>query len=191
MKMSDNEIGVLTSTKWIDRVLQGIAYWMGYKKQLFNGHLINEGAIVSEVTYIMSSCLGLNQKIACEKQYSHISSKIKSKEFADIVRYTDDKIDLVLEVKRFENGQRLIEADIYKLSKAKESSKDIRCFLLLVSQSKAPFPYINEIGVADRLKYPIPNSRLKSKVIRVCKSVSSFREDAFLKANYACLIEVL
>ena len=58
------------SSKWIDHVLQGVAHWIGYKKQFYSGHLINEGAIVSEATGIMSAYMDSNQKIDCEKQYS-------------------------------------------------------------------------------------------------------------------------
>lgn len=186
-----NAKGNYKSTKWIDRVLQGTAHWIGYKKQFYSGHLINEGAIVSQATSIMSACMDSNQHIYCEKLYSEIWSKIKGNERADIVRSTDGNIDFVLEVKRFESGKKLIEADLYKLSKLKDGNSNIRCCLLLVSQNKAPFPFINDNGNADRLKYIIPGTIHVSKVIRVCKSVSSFKDNAYLKADYACLIEVI
>lgn len=190
MSKSTKEKSNFGSTFWIDRALQGTAHWIGYKNQFYSGHLINEGAIVSEVTGIMSACMDSNQKIECEKQYSEISNNINGSIRADIVRCTDGKIDFVVEVKRFEAGIKLIEADLHKLAKVKESNKDIRCCLLLISQTKAPFPFVNDNGVADRNKYVLPGTNHKTKVIRVCKSVSSFRENAYLKADYACLIEI-
>jgi hypothetical protein len=191
MSKSTIEKSNFGSTGWIDRVLQGVAHWIGYKKQFYSGHLINEGAIVSEAIGIMSAYMDSNQQIECEKQYSEISDQINGGERADIVRCTDGKIDFVVEVKRFEAGRKLIEADLIKLSKIKQNNKDIRCCLLLVSQSKAPFPFVNDNGIADRNKYILPGTNHKTKVIRVCKSVSSFRENAYLKADYACLIEVI
>jgi hypothetical protein len=191
MSKSTKEKSNFGSTKWINPVLQGVAHWIGYKKQFYSGHLINEGAIVSEATGIMSAYMDSNQKMDCEKQYSEISSKINGGERADIVRCTDGKIDFVVEVKRFEAGRKLIELDLFKLSKIKQNNKEIRCCLLLVSQTKAPFPFINDNGVADRLRFTLIGTKHKAKVIRVCKSVSSFRENAYLKADYACLIEVI
>jgi len=185
----------ITSNKsrplWIDPVLQGTAHWIGYKKQYYSGHLINEGAIVSEVTSLLNSFMNSNQRVRCEVQYSDISKKINGSDRADIVGYTDEKIDFVIEVKRFEAGKKLIDSDLLKLSKIKEVNKEIRCLLLMVSQSKAPFPFINDKGVADRLKIPISGTNLKFQTIRVCKSVSSFGENAYLKADYACIIEVV
>lgn len=180
-----------TSPKWIDPVLQGLAYWLGYKKQFYHGHLINEGAIVSEALSLLSVNIEPVQKIYCEEMYSKIVSSINRKERADLVIYKHDKIEFVIEVKRFESGKNLIDADLKKLARIKNGNIEIRCFLLLVSQKKIPFLYVNENGVAYRSTLSIPDSKFSSKVIRVCKAANSFREDAYLKANYACLIEVI
>lgn len=180
-----------TSPKWIDPVLQGLAYWIGYKKQFYHGHLINEGAIVSEALSLLSVNIEPVQKIYCEEMYSKIVSGINRKERADLVIYKNDKIEFVIEVKRFESGKNLIDADLKKLARIKNGNIEIRCFLLLVSQKSIPFLFVNENGVAYRSTLSIPNSKFSSKVIRVCKAANSFHEDAYLKANYACLIEII
>ena len=186
-----NDNNISSSSIWIDPVLQGLAYWIGYKKELYRHHLLNEGAIVSEITTLMSSSMNANQRVGCEVQYSDISKKINGSERADIVGYLNGKIDFVIEVKKYESVKRLIDADLIKLSKVKDLNKEIRCFLLLVSQRKPPFPFINDNGNANRLRFPISGLNLKFKTIRVCKSVSSFKENAYLRANYTCLVEVI
>lgn len=191
MGKSTKEKSNNVSSKWIDPVLQGLAYWIGYKKQFYHGHSINEGAIVSEVLSLLSVNSEPNQKICCEEMYSRIVSGTNRKERADLVVYNHDRIESVIEVKRFESGKNLIEGDLKKLARIKNENIGIRCFLLLVSQKTIPFLFVNENGVAYKSTLRIPDSKFSSKVIRVCKAVNSFREDAYLKANYACLIEVV
>jgi hypothetical protein len=62
--------------------------------------------------------------------------------------------------------------------------------LIIVSQSKAPFPFVKDNGVAYMQTYTLNKVKNTFKTIRVCKSASSFKDDAYLKANYALLVEV-
>lgn len=191
MKLKKSSKAEKTQTRWINPVLQGIAHWVGYKKQFYNGHLLNEGSLVSEITSLMNAYMNYNQRIDCELRYSVISSNFKGNERADIVQFTNDKIGFIIEVKRYESGRRLIETDIKKLNAIKSINKNIRCCLLIISQGSVPSLLVSEKGNAYKQKFTITGSEIKYKIIRVCKSVSSFREDAYLKANYACLIELL
>jgi cell division inhibitor SulA len=99
----------------------------------------------------------------------------------------------VIEVKRLEAGKNRIIRDFEKLSKIPNPDKKIRCFVLLVCQQKLPKEFVNESGVAKAgvLTFTSLTGKIDVKVLRTCKSTFSFKENAILKANYVCLIEVL
>lgn len=56
--------------KWIDPLLQGLTYWIGYKKQLYPHHPLSEGAIVGESQNLIYSRLEKAQKLHCEYPYT-------------------------------------------------------------------------------------------------------------------------
>jgi len=176
---------------WVEPSIQGLTYWIGYKKQLYVSGILNEGAIVSELATLINSNLKEGEKIKCEDYYREMSDEIISEERADIAIYNKKKLQYLIEVKRSDSRQSLINNDFIKLCKLKSIYTDVRCFVLLVCQGKIPQFYVSDDGVADGIKYPIIDTKFSKKAVRVCKSTSSFKEESLLKANYAILIEVI
>lgn len=179
------------SIKWLDPVLQGLSFWLGYKRELYRHHLLNEGAIVAELTSLISLKFKSRGIVKCEERYDRIGTNIDNKSRADIFIEINNKPFIVIEVKRIEAGKRLIDFDLVKLAKIKELDSGIRVFLILVSQGKKLKAYINENGESDKKYYPIKGTEYFSYAKRVCKSSSSFRYKSRVNSNYAVLVEVL
>ena len=82
---------------WVDSVLQGITFWLGYKRQYYRGYHLTEGAIVGELTQLLYSNIENNKKVICEKMYKEIIEEwdglhrldllIKDKEMAEGSEY--------------------------------------------------------------------------------------------------------
>ena len=175
---------------WCEPTLQGIAYWLGYKKQFYRDYPLSEGAIVGEALQLIKSNLAINQKLTCEDSYKKLGLNINNQKRADIVLWEDDSVKCVVEVKRADASSKLIDIDICKLNKLKRTKIDVRCFLLIVSQNKKPIRFVNKSGIAVKGTLIIDGIEVKTR--RVCKVTSTFNQKKSIEsAHYACLIEVL
>jgi len=174
--------------KWTDPLLQGLSYWIGYKKQLYPHHPLSEGAIVAESQNLIYSRLEKGQKLYCEYPYTNIIN-VKNENRVDLVITENDKPSVVIEVKRIEAGMSLIYRDFEKLLVLKSGNKNLKCFVLLVCQQKIPKKFVRRDGISFKGKISIKS--IDVKVLRTCKSTNSFKKEAISKANYVSLIEVL
>jgi hypothetical protein len=182
----------MSLTNWTEPLLQGLAYWIGYKKQLYPHSPLSEGAIIGESTNLIYSHLENGQKLHCEYSYSKILD-FDTEDRADLVITENDELSVVIEVKRLEAGRTRIIRDFEKLFGIRYPDKKVRCFVLLVCQQKLPKEFVNNKGVAKTgvLTFESLSGNIDVKVLRTCKSTFSFKENAISKANYVCLIEVL
>ncbi len=193
---------------WTDCVLQGLAYWIGYKKQYYRHYPLSEGAIVGEVLSLLASNLDRDILLESEVMFKNFCTDWKGNGRADIViSKKNNQIDIqnnlniIIEVKREEAPKHQINKDLERLAKFKEQceNSDKRCFLILVSQGKRPSDFVTENGNAKHAEIKIPNSKFCiAKTRRVCKAISKFDKlngnttiKAAKDAHYACLIEVL
>ncbi len=179
------------SSKWIDPVLQGLAYWIGYKKELYRHHLLNEGAIVVEVASLINANKSDGDTVKCEQYYDQFEGISGTKIRADISILKGNETHTVIEVKREESGKIMIQKDLFKLIRIKEKHPNVKCYQIIVSQGKRPQKFVTLNGVSDRKSYAIINTNYAAKAIRVCKSTSSFRDESPNKANYVCLVEIV
>ena len=131
------------------RVLQGTAHWVSYKKQYYAGNLLTEGAIVAEIAQLIATFLPDNEKFECEKMYQELDVFIEDQTRIDIVigkwKKVDGKKVLInnhihsaIELKRYENNWDFIQNDFEKLWRLKRKLKNIRLFVVLVGQGKLP-----------------------------------------------------
>ena len=177
--------------KWVAPVMQALAYWIGYKKELYRHHLLNEGAIVAELASLINANKSEGDVVKCEQYYDQIDGIKDTKIRADISILRDNKIHTVIEVKREEAGNVLIENDVLKLLSIKERHPKVKCYQIIVAQGKKPRKYVSDKGVSNKIEYAIVDTEYCTKAIRVCKSNSSFKDESPKKANYVCLIEVV
>jgi hypothetical protein len=131
-----------------------------------------------------------------------ISEKAETKEAFDFrfdARY-------IIEVKRKEADKKEVQKDLKRLAKilSLSDNKDVRCFLLFVSQDGRPDDYVNKKGRASRKIIAIDGyEAYGARVREVKKAVDKFyiykrdennikrkTYDITDKAHYACLIEV-
>lgn len=114
--------------KTIERALQGLSFWIGYRS-LLHYYPLTEGAIVSELCVLLQSTLPSSYAIKSEYHYELLTGEPSTantgrKPSADIVigerpgrgEFTPL---LVIEVKRLP-GKGEVEKDIEKISKAME-----------------------------------------------------------------------
>jgi hypothetical protein len=174
--------------KWVNPLLQGLSYWIGYRKELYPHYKLSEGAIVAESQLLIITRLDTNQVLKCEVPYKTLNNKNHSQLRSDFVIYDGGKPQFVIEVKKHEAGIKKIIEDFQKLKNLKNDKKHIRCFLLIVSQNTFPKKFITPKGIARR-KLDFEGFNLR--IIRNCKSASSINENTFKKSNYCTLIEVL
>jgi hypothetical protein len=173
---------------WVEPALQGLAFWLGYRKQLFRHHDLPEGALVAELSSIMYGHIGQDEKLECEFPYSDLIADPDLSR-VDIALLRDDIPHTFIEVKRGKAATRLIEDDIQKLARVKEASPAIRCFLIIGSQGKLPSRFVNrETGRAIK-GIQETSDGIRYKVTRVCKAAASFEKKE--TAMYVCLVEVM
>lgn len=55
---------------WAEPALQGLAFWLGYRKQLFRHHDLPEGALVAELYTLLYAHIGQDEILECEYPYS-------------------------------------------------------------------------------------------------------------------------
>lgn len=171
---------------WSETMLQGLAYWMGYKRTLYRHHLLTEGAIVAEAVSLIHSNLKDSERVECEVGYPKLGSQA-GKTLADIVVFSGDQPTCVIEVKRGKASNSLIAADLQKLQAIKKINKSVRCFLLVASQGNLPTNYVDkQTGEAKKGTYQLDG--IGFRIIRVCKAASSFK--SLKSAHYACLLEL-
>ena len=198
------------------KVLQGLAYWIGYREQYFDAHSINEGEIVGEALKLFAA--KSDMRVNAEVMYKTLCSKWSSKkERADIVlsfepenkEDFDYKRDVrnVFEVKRRGASYAEIKKDLKKLAKflSLKNDENVRAFLLYVSPNKLPKKFVAKDGRAIRGDIGIPETdEYVGRARQVKKSLSTFYRyrkganntkkktlEIARNANYACLIEVV
>jgi hypothetical protein len=172
---------------WTHQLLQGSAFWIGYKTQLYRHYPLTEGAIVGEAVSLIKGSLNDGYQLECEMMYKKLGLKDSGQTRADLIIKDGDRIDSVIEVKRAKAANKKVAKDLVRLAKFHRHSPNTRCFLLLVSQKERPLNYIKEDGNAFPNEINAPE--YIAKVRRACKAASSFKGTD--SAHYSCLIEVI
>jgi hypothetical protein len=169
--------------RWLEPSLQGLAYWIGYRRQLYRHHDLPEAAIVSEFVTLILAHRSETERVECEKSYASLGAS-RDKTRADIVIMKEDKPLAVIEVKRYGGD---IFKDMERLSFVKKAHPDVDCLLLVACQGKLPTRLVDpDTGKGRRGN--ISDASFTSRVIRVCKAAHSF--DKIDRANYVCLLEI-
>lgn len=191
---------------WMEAPLQGLAFWIGHRRALFRHYPLPEGALVAEACNLLQANKPDDVVLRPEYMYKNLvptgnlPKDISSQSRADLVvcdvgaRHTDraqnisNQVRFVLEVKRGDAPKHLINKDLRRLqSFLHASSTDVRAFLLVASEAKAPNMFVTD-GQSIRGKVPINGSTGYFMVRRTLKAAGSFSRKA--SANYVCLVEV-
>ena len=207
-----------TLPKWLDTSLQGLPFWIGHRRSLFNNYPLPEGALVAEACNLIQAKLPPDLVLLPERLYRNLVPQVRGnrdkenddRSRADLVickkneklDYKEgnisDHVQYVIEVKRASQSKKYIVNDLNRLHNYLiNCPKDInrRALLLLVSESRAPKRFKDmcfvdvKTGTAKLGKKKIPNGEGYYRVRRAIKASASFLIKS--KAHYACIIEVL
>lgn len=185
---------------YIEASLQALAFWVGYQNEVYRHHTLPEGAIVAELTRLISGKVGTGLRVECEILYRELisSGNWDKKALADIaiteiLAKTTNTLALV-EVKRLKPSGRVIDDDLIKIGLFKKISPGTRAYLVIVGQAEFPDRWVDANGKAIKGISKIElhdnqDSEIRYKVLRVLKAASSFEKKN--SASYCCLIEVI
>jgi hypothetical protein len=192
---------------WTENTLQGLAYWVGYRRSYYRNYPLSEGALVAEACNLISSSLKEAEYLHCEVMYRQLinpasasdSEIAQTQKRADLViastpkLHSNDRdswnhVQAVVEVKRANASIADINKDLCRLRKIRRySASAARAFLIIVAEGKRPTRFVNENGNGIKLN-DVPPEAGRCDVRRICKALhSSTKID---RAHYACIIEV-
>jgi len=190
---------------FLERALQGLAYWMGYRGAYFHSYPLPEAAIVTEACNLIQSNLGDTQVLRPEVMYRKLVRQASS-DINDLTRVdlavlsksapnpykennVSDYVQYVIEVKRGSSTEASIDEDLRRLFEFKNAcSHNARALLILASEAKLPERFVEDAGVSKLHRHDIPNSEGCYHVRRTVKAAHSFERKEH--ANYVCVVEV-
>jgi hypothetical protein len=182
--------------------LQALAYWIAYKQQYYSNSLLPEGAIVAELTQLLSSNIENGLRVECEKMYKELDDTILDGGRADIIigkkgklkdkkgsKITKDDIREVVEVKRYEGSFDRLVKDMEKLNALNITWVDVRKYLVVVGQKKLPEKIFTVKYNVKRNNIYTGNGTFKA-IPRIGKKAYPTKKKSTSGA-YAALIEIL
>lgn len=200
---------------WTDEVLQGLAYWIGYRRSYYRHYPLLEGAITAELCNLLNGKLDHHSdgRLFCEVPYKNTYLESLTRGEPDAIRIDLliaeenapikdarkhiflDTAKIAIEVKRGNASTFEITKDLFRLANLNAMRPDIRTFLLIVSESKLPSQYDwfsdpkdgDDVSAA-RNPISIDGANSVMKVRRICKAMGSLKAKAF---HSAILIEVV
>lgn len=192
--------------RWLEHALQGLAFWIGHRHSLFRDYPLAEGALVAEACNLIQANLPHTLVLFPECLYKNLTrdqrpvTGIGAKARADLVLcdvaarplgregHIAAHTKFVIEVKRGNASTQAVNDDLKRLhSFLENSTAGTRCFLLVVSESRAPTRFVKE-GVSRLGSHEIPGTNGQFRVRRSVKAAASFSGKT--SAHYVCLIEV-
>lgn len=192
--------------KWLEKALQGLAFWMGHRHSLFGGYPLTEGALVAEACNLIQANLPHYLVLLPECMYRHLVphgiqiENMTSRSRADLVLCdvtakpigregnVSDCVRFVIEVKRGSAPNSEINSDLLRLHNYLAAAQNrARAFLFIVSESSVPVRFVKN-GKSWRGAHEIPRCNGNYRVRRTVKAAASFSGKE--RAQYVCLIEV-
>ena len=210
-KYEKQKKGFTKVPKYIWNAMQGLAYWIGYKKRLYQYYSLSESAIVTEFCSLLQAGLNNNEIVLCERQYRNFFNKVPKElkrcrmdvtvaEISeqslitkkDLISNENKKKDaflkeiakVVFEVKLLDSPKSLKEIDFESLKKVKDNNGDVVTYFLLVSEDKIPCKFVNTTtGIAlDDSQLDYDRNKYKLHVSKVkCVLDSKIRTDSMKK----------
>jgi hypothetical protein len=191
---------------WTTTALQGLAFWIGYKRSLYRDYPLSEGALVTELRSLIHANLPDDLFLLCEVGYSQlvkkgvtrpkiiagsvradlvIAGEIESKKTPGKTIYTPH---VVMEFKRARAAASQITKDLQRLAALKFVHHHARTFLLVLSEADRNDRFVTEEGASRKGEHPIPDSPGVFRVRRTMKAAPAYSNKE--SANYASIVEV-
>lgn len=188
--------------RFLEKALQGLAFWIGHRHSMFRSYPLPEGAMVAEACNLIQAnlvdCLELKPELQYNKvvppgtelegigNLARADLAILSRHGADAREF--ERVHFVLEVKRGSASKASIDDDLKRLhSFLGGTPTNARAFLIVVSESRAPARFVAE-GKSRLGSHSVPGTNGFFHVRRTVKAAASFSQKS--SAHYVCLIEV-
>lgn len=186
---------------WVERALQGVAFWIGHRQSLYSDYPLSESAMVTEVCNLIHANLPKDYSLRCEVQYSDFvdgdtdGTILTERARVDLV--VEEKMNagaptpspsFVIEVKRASAPVSQIYKDLQRLATVKAKLPSVRAFLFVISEKSRPGRFVSEEGQSILGKNRIKNAKAYYRVRRTWKAAKAYKSKD--SAHYACLLEV-
>lgn len=191
---------------WTTTALQGLAFWIGYKRALYSEYPLSEGALVTELRSLIYANLAENQVLACEVAYAKLVGKSKDRPSiiggsvrADLVvgrlepssadgSKTLRKAEVVMEFKRARAPTAQITKDMQRLAAVVQAKPTVRAFLIVLSEADRIDRFVTAAGTSVKGEHKIPGSSGWFRVRRTLKAAPAYNDRD--SANYASIVEI-
>jgi len=187
---------------WLERALQGLAYWTGHRRCLYRNYPLAEGAFVAELCNLIHANLPDRYSLLCEEQYSQFlagndrPTLLTERSRADLVVYekvrrddgeTELHASFIIEVKRASAPKSQIDADLSRLMAVRAAVPAVKTYLVVVAEASRPKRFVSDRGASITKRQTIDGSPGYFKVRRTLKAAHAYTR--IEKSQYACLIE--
>lgn len=190
---------------WLNKALQGLAFWVGHRCSIYSGWELSEGALVGELCNLIHAHLSDHHSLRCEQPHSKFLPKsIKRPDIGDKAR-VDLSIwksvtkegrkvrvpEYAIEVKRAVASKAKIDEDLRRLAAIVEESDGIRGILCVIAEGKLPPRFVTSRGFRKKGIIEIEGTNSSYQVIAALKASAYFNLDNIQRAHYCCAIEVM
>lgn len=191
-------MSISSAPSWLKKAAQGLAFWIGYQRSIYNKRRLPEIAISVELGKLIQAHLPKSLDLEYEYQYSKILQRTPS------TNTTQTKVDLciknrtkvsklfrpkyLIEIKREPAKKSRVDADLKRLANAVESRTYLKGYLCFISENKRPERFTNISGFPKKGSEAIADTNSKLTVVSVFKAAQYFNDKD--KVHYVCLIEV-
>ncbi len=145
--------------KELKNACRGLAFWIGYRRSIYNLYHIPEAAVVTEFCNLLSAHLGNDKFLFPEQMYKKLTDQPDIRQIrCDVavfrkiekVKLEDrapEQVEYVVEVKRYDSSDNAIQEDIRRLGTYLASKPDPKpqAFLVISCEGTIPEEYSQSI----------------------------------------------
>lgn len=173
----------------IERMLQGLAYWLSYRDVVFRNKVV-ELVAVDKAFEIMQIHLPSGYKVIREFGYNNIDASFGNQR-ADLAVVNDqNQCECLIEFKLSENTAGGYKKDVDKLRPVKEKYPDIDCYVVILYRKSCQLDEPKELvlpnGKAKRKKWMLNNA-----MITVRRVYTSLRSQIATRMKRVICIELV
>lgn len=194
---------------WIERALQGLVFWIGYRRAQFRGYAITEAPLVAEACCLIQSNLPDSKRLYPERMYKNLvgATDVKGswgQKRADLVicdsitkgqnvtQSMAERVSQVIEVKKGAASDKAVDKDFHRLFLfLKNARPECRAFLFQIFEAKAPTRFCDRSAAKVSRAFhtiTVENDTFCVSARRLVKAASSFNGKE--TAHYALVVEV-
>lgn len=192
---------------WAIKSAQGITYWTGHRRALYNGYPIGESAFVAELCNLIFANLDKQSFfLKCEVMYRVLAKPhprpvgIPDRARTDLVIYrkqvsptSEPTPEYIVEVKRASSSASMILEDLKRLALIKAVLPECRALLYVIAEATRPTAYVSDKGVSITRKARSIKDSTGNKIgyyhIRLIKK-AAHAITKIERAQYAVVLEV-